>query len=98
MRAIRTLGVMLFAVIGTIDAARAAAGDGAVRFDESTKIFRLDAAKVTYAFGVDDKGQLQSLYWGPRLGASDHPPVAVAPAKGDAIDGDINRVRQEYAG
>ena len=88
MRAIRTLGVMLFAVIGTIDAARAAAGDGAVRFDESTKIFRLDAAKVTYAFGVDDKGPLQSLHWGPRVGASDPPPVAIAPAKGGGRDGE----------
>jgi len=97
MRTIRTLGAMLFAVIGAIGNVHAAA-DGAIRFDESNKIFRLDAAKVTYAFGVDDKGQLQSLYWGPRLGASDRLPAAVAPAAGDAIDGNINRVRQEYSG
>ena len=96
MPAVRTLGAMLFAVIGAIGTARAA--DGSVRFDESSKTFRLDAAKVTYAFGVDDKGQLQSLYWGPRLGASDRLSAAVAPAPGDAIDGNINRVRQEYSG
>ena len=97
MRAIRTLGAMLFAVIGAIGNVHAAA-DIAIRFDESARTFRLDAAKVTYAFGVDDKGQLQSLYWGPRLGASDRLPTAVAPSAGDAIDGNINRVRQEYSG
>jgi len=97
MRAIRTLGAMLLALIGAIGNVHAAA-DGAIRFDESNKTFHLDAAKVTYAFGVDDKGQLQSLYWGPRLGASDRLPTAVAPAAGDAIDGNINRVRQEYSG
>ena len=97
MRAMRTLGAMLFAVIGAVGNVHAAT-DGAIRFDESNKTFRLDAAKVTYAFGVDDKGQLQSLYWGPRLAASDRLPAAVAPAAGDAIDGNINRVRQEYSG
>jgi len=98
MHVTRALLVMLIAVIVAISDVHAAMGDGPIHFNKATNTFRLDAAKVTYAFGVDDKGQLQSLYWGPRLNASDPIPPAVTPAKGDAIDGDINRVRQEYSG
>jgi alpha-galactosidase len=56
-----------------------------IRFDEATMSFRLDAREVTYAFGVNRQGQLQSLYWGARL------------ADGDAIPpGDTTS--KEYAG
>lgn len=98
MHVTRALVVMLIAVIVAISDVHATTNDTPIHFDKTTNIFRLDAAKVTYAFGVDDKGQLQSLYWGPRLNASDAIPPAVTPAKGDAIDGDINRIRQEYSG
>src|SRR6185312_10579664 len=98
MHATRALVVMLIAIIVAIGDVHAAAGGDSIHFDKAAKVFRLDAAKVTYAFGVDDRGQLQSLYWGSRLDASDRIPSALAPAKGDAIDGDMNRVRQEYSG
>ncbi len=49
----------------------------AVRYDDRTKVFRLDGGGVTYAFGVNAQGQLQSLYWGGRLDDGDSPgPVA----------------------
>lgn len=43
----------------------------AIRYDSATRVFRLDAAGVTYAFGVNEAGELQSLYWGARLAAGD---------------------------
>lgn len=98
MHVTRALVVMLIAVIVAISDVHATTNDAPIHFDKTTNVFRLDAAKVTYAFGVDDEGRLQSLYWGPRLNASDAIPPAVTPAKGDAIDGDINRIRQEYSG
>jgi alpha-galactosidase len=39
--------------------------------DEAAKVFRLDGAGVTYAFGVNSDGQLQSLYWGSALSSGD---------------------------
>ena len=39
--------------------------------DEAGKVFRLDGAGVTYAFGVNPDGQLQSLYWGSALAPDD---------------------------
>ena len=48
-----------------------------VRFDEKTRVFRLDGGEATYAFGVDAEGRLQSLYWGGRVADDDAfgPPV-----------------------
>ena len=92
------LGAMVLVACGVIDDAQAAASDGAAHIDVSDHVFRLDAAKVTYAFGVNEKGQLQAIYWGPRLAPGDPLPTPVAPPGRDAIDGPINVIPQEYAG
>ncbi|WP_253716957.1 alpha-galactosidase [Sphingomonas sp. AP4-R1] len=42
------------------------------------KSFRLDSPHATYAFGVNERGQLQSLYWGAPLAAGDPLPPAIA--------------------
>ena len=47
-----------------------------VRFDPGTKVFRMDAGNTSYVFGVNQRGELQQLYWGGRLGARDSFPVA----------------------
>lgn len=52
--------------------ARVVAGPGA-------RVFRLDGKGVTYALGVDDKGYLRPIHWGPPLADGDPlvpPPVA----------------------
>ena len=36
---------------------------------QSPQNFRLDGGPATYAFGVNERGELQALYWGGRLGA-----------------------------
>src|SRR6476620_5972027 len=48
----------------------------AIRYNAGDKVFRIDAAGVTYAFGVNERSELQPIYWGQRLGAND----ALAPA------------------
>jgi alpha-galactosidase len=45
--------------------ASAATGDP-VHYDPDTHVFTLTSAQVTYAFGVNERGELQSLYWGGR--------------------------------
>lgn len=40
--------------------------------DELRLVFGLETAKTTYAFGIDDRGLLRHLYWGPKVsGLSD---------------------------
>ena len=47
-------------------------------YDEKTKVFRLDGGDVTYAFGINAKGQAQALYWGGRLAPGDALAAATA--------------------
>ena len=34
-------------------------------------VFRLDGGNASYVFGVNERGELQTLYWGGRIGARD---------------------------
>ena len=43
--------------------------------DRSDQVFRLDGGDVSYVFGVNERGELQSVYWGGRLQASDRFPA-----------------------
>jgi alpha-galactosidase len=69
-----------------------------VTYNEQTKVFRIDAAKITYAFGVNDLGELQPLYWGERLGGGD----ALGPARSQkeiaSFDPPQSITPQEFAG
>jgi alpha-galactosidase len=46
-----------------------------IHFNAATKVFRIDSGQSTYAFGVAPQGQLETVYWGGRLLASDPLPA-----------------------
>src|SRR6202050_2729807 len=63
----------------------------------SQPVFRLEGGNTTYAFGVNERGELQQLYWGGRLGGHD----VINPAKSEEVapfDTSYNNTPQEYAG
>jgi alpha-galactosidase len=68
------------------------------RFDAGTKVFRLDGGNASYAFGVNPRGELQQLYWGGRLGASDSFPQATPARVWASFDSSYSNTLQEYAG
>ena len=89
----------LFSVLLFLSASLvASAQSSAATFDESTKVFRMDGGNVTYAFGVNARGELQQLYWGGRLGAMDRIPQAVAAREWASFDSSYTNTPQEYAG
>ncbi len=67
-----TLAILSLAFAATFlsPAAHAQSAD-AIRYNAGDKVFRIDAAGVTYAFGVNERSELQPIYWGQRLGAND---------------------------
>jgi alpha-galactosidase len=69
-----------------------------IRYDETARTFRIDAAGVSYAFGVNQKGELQTLYWGKRLRPADPIPPAHADGGTSAFDLSVNATPQEFAG
>ena len=70
----------------------------AIHYDEATHVFRIDAADTTYVLGVNEKGQVQSLYWGKRLGDQDHFPAAKAGPEAASFDLSTNTTQYEFVG
>ena len=66
-------------------------------FDPTSRMFRLDGGQVTYAFGVNANGALQSVYWGARLAPSDTL-KAEAPRDLSGMDPANSITPQEYPG
>ncbi|WBS04918.1 alpha-galactosidase [Pseudoduganella sp. SL102] len=66
--------------------------------DEAAKVFRLDGAGVTYAFGVNQDGQLQALYWGSALAPEDKLPAPVPVPENSSNEMPVNLTPFEYPG
>jgi alpha-galactosidase len=87
-----------FSLVAAVTASAAAADGPLVSFDPGNRIFRMDAAGVTYAFGVNDKQELQTLYWGGRLQKSDALAAAKAARGPSSFESPANATLQEFAG
>src|SRR5258708_22826929 len=61
------------------------------------QIFRLDGGNTTYAFSVNERGELQPLYWGGRVGAHDPFPAAHSYPELASFDSPYTTTPQEYA-
>ena len=79
---------------GLLSGAQGSAGN----YDGTAKVFRLDGGNVTYAFGVNSRGELQQLYWGGRLATTDRIPGAVPKREAASFDSSYTTTPQEYAG
>jgi alpha-galactosidase len=64
---------------------------------QSGQVFRLDGGNSTYAFGVNERGDLQALYWGGRLGPHDSIAPAHSMPEMASFDSPATTTPQEYA-
>jgi alpha-galactosidase len=69
-----------------------------VNFDAASRVFRLDGGGTSYIFGVNQRGELQQLYWGGRLGAADVYPAAEPMPESASFDSSYSNTPQEYPG
>jgi alpha-galactosidase len=69
-----------------------------VAFDPAARTFRLDGGNATYVFGVNSRSELQQLYWGGRLAATDAFPKAAPLPEWASFDSSYTTTPQEYAG
>src|SRR5277367_6742300 len=65
---------------------------------QTPQVFRLDGGNSTYAFGVNERGELQPLYWGGRLGAHDTISPAHSLPEMASFDSSATTTPQEFAG
>src|SRR5260370_7194137 len=63
--AARLSWVLILVVLSSLTAAM---GQAPIRFVKTSKIFILDAGKVTYVFGINEQNILQHIYWGGHVG------------------------------
>lgn len=102
----RTLSKYLFRLImglcivgsGVAVYAEVSAGESSIHVDEAAKVFRMDAAGMSYIFGVNQAGELQSLYWGKRISAKDHFSSAKSLHGEGSFDAPITTTPQEFTG
>ena len=71
---------------------------GAGMAQTTAQVFRLDGGNTTYAFGVNERGELQPLYWGGRIGAHDSFLPAHSFPELASFDSPYTTTPQEYAG
>ena len=64
---------------------------------QSGQVFRLDGGDVTYEFGVNERGELQAIYWGGQLGAHDAVVTAHSMPEMASFDSPGTTTPQEYA-
>src|ERR1039458_2080050 len=69
-----------------------------VTYDASSRVFRMDAADVTYVLGVNEVEQVQTLYWGKRLSSGDAFPAAHSPRGSSSFDSPVTVTPHEFAG
>jgi alpha-galactosidase len=61
------------------------------------QVFRLDGGNTSYAFGVNEHGEVQALYWGGRLGVRDTIPPAHSVPEMASFDSPYTTTPEEYA-
>ena len=71
---------------------------GPISYDASSRVFRIDSGDVSYAFGINERDELQSLYWGGRLGSGDALPPAHSLADVASFDLSTTNTPQEFPG
>ncbi len=83
------------ALLPTTTSAQAPTG---IHYDKVSKVFRVDAGGVTYAFGINNVNELQPVYWGRQLGSTDAFPATRTKPEAAAFDSSTTTTPNEYAG
>jgi len=94
-------GVQLLVILAVVSAcarnSQAQTQTASIDFDATTRVFRMDAAKVSYVLGLNEAGELQTLYWGKRLPKSDRFPAAKQTGA-SAFEMPVSTTPQEFVG
>jgi alpha-galactosidase len=81
-----------------VSAFSAAPAQNSIEYSQDKKVWLLQAGEQSYAFGVNERGELQSLFWGAHLhGITDVPAAKSLPA-GASFDLSTTTTPQEYPG
>lgn len=89
---------LFLALVFSVCAIAHAQPSGAAALVGVGQVFRLDGGNVTYAMGVNERGELQQIYWGGRVGEGDSIAPAKAMREAASFDSSYNNTPEEYVG
>jgi len=89
------LGIALLSLIAP-RLVQAQSVEASIRFEKQTQVFHIDAADMSYVLGINEKKQVQTLYWGKRLSNADSFAAAQANSGPSSFDLPINTSGQEF--
>ena len=67
-----------------------------IHFDDQTRVFRIDAADMSYVLGINENKQVQTLYWGKRLSAGDTFAAPHSDPGLSSFDSSMNTTRLDF--
>jgi alpha-galactosidase len=76
---------------------RAQSSEASIRYNKETQVFCIDAADTSYILGINEKGQVQTLYWGKRLATADAFAAPHSDPGSSSFDSSTNTTQQEFA-
>jgi alpha-galactosidase len=85
-------------VFWTLSMLSLAYGQDAVQFSPQTKTWQLDTTHTSYVIGVNERGELQNLYWGARLTRPEDIPAAHSSPDVASFDATQTTTNTEYPG
>ena len=87
-----------FGALATVTFCACAFGQDAIRFLPDKKLWVLDTNNSSYVFGVNERGQLQHIYWGKKLWRDADLASAHSSPEWASFDGSASTTPGEYAG
>jgi alpha-galactosidase len=97
MKTFPKAGIQLAAIL-TMALFAALAASAFAQPESSRPVFRLDGGNTTYAFGVNERGELQQVYWGGRIADADAISAPHSDREAASFDSSYSTTPQEYAG
>jgi alpha-galactosidase len=97
-RGLRSVFLSWVVLLGLILPALAGAQPNmaSIHFDDQTRVFRIDAADMSYVLGINENKQVQTLYWGKRLSAGDTFATPHSDPGLSSFDSSINTTRLDF--
>ncbi len=75
-----------------------ARSEAPIRYVDSTKVWILSGGETSYVFGVNQRDELQSIYWGQRVWRDQDWTAAKSYPQWDGVDPSTNTTPEEYPG
>jgi alpha-galactosidase len=86
----------LFFLLSMVAGTRSARAD--IQYFPERKVWVLQAGETTYAFGVNERGELQAIYWGARVAQGAEFPTVHSRGEVASFDVSTTTTPQEYPG